>query len=72
MPTLAHEQRRRAATCRQQAEKAPTKDHESYWLKMADEWLALAQARDDAERRMEMEGTLVRPESPQGGVWRKT
>ena len=52
MPTLAHEHRRRAETCRLQAEKAPTEHHKAYWRTMADEWIALAQARDDAERRM--------------------
>ena len=52
MPTLAHEQRRRAETCRQQANRAPTDNHKAYWLKMADDWVKLAQARDDAERRM--------------------
>jgi uncharacterized protein with GYD domain len=60
MPTIAHEQRRRAETCRLQAEKAPTKDHRAYWCKMADDWVALAEARDDAERRIleERSGTL--------------
>jgi hypothetical protein len=52
MPTLAHEQRRRAETCRLQATKAPTEDHKAYWLRMANDWAKLAQARDPAERRM--------------------
>jgi hypothetical protein len=55
MPTLAHEQRRRSETCRRQSDKAPTEAHKAYWLKMADDWLTLAQMRDDAEPRMEIE-----------------